>query len=120
VDGGGVDGGGVGVDAGAGSGAADTADLAALGQASAMVSETAADAITMIGPTPMRRTLMCPYCPLGSAGGEPFPIQACLPTRVLVASRRRAAPIALNAPAEIVTRNVFVKASRPAIRSKLD
>lgn len=77
MDGGGVDGGGVGVAAGAGSGTADTADFAALGQASTMLSETAADAITMIAPTPMRRTFMYPDCPLGSAGREPFPSQAC-------------------------------------------
>jgi hypothetical protein len=77
VDGGGVVGGVVAVTAGAGLGAADTADFAAPGQASTMVSETAADANTMIAPTPMRRTFISPDCPLGSAGGEPFPRQAC-------------------------------------------
>jgi hypothetical protein len=77
VDGGGVVGGGVGVAVAAGLGAADTADFAAPGQASTMVSEMAADAITMTAPTPMRRTFMSPDCPLGSAGREPFPGQAC-------------------------------------------
>jgi len=65
---GGVVGGEVGVAAGAGSGMADTADFAAPGQASTMLSETAADAITMSAPTPMRRTFMSPDCPLGSPG----------------------------------------------------
>ena len=73
VDGGGVDGGGVGVGAAAGPGAADTADLAALGQASTRVSETAAGAIVMIAPSPMRRTFMSPDCPLGSARRSRFP-----------------------------------------------
>jgi hypothetical protein len=65
--GGGVDGGGVGVGADAGPGAADTADLAALGQASTMVSEMAADTIIMIAPSPVRRTDISRDCPLGSA-----------------------------------------------------
>jgi hypothetical protein len=77
VVGGGVVGGGVGVAAGAGLGAADTADFAAPGQASTMVNETAADANIMIAPTPMRRTFISPDCPPGSAGREPFPRQAC-------------------------------------------
>lgn len=81
VDGGGVDGGKVGVAAGAGPGAADTADFAALGQASTMVSETAADAMITIAPSLRRRTFISPDCSLGSARRKPFSEQVRSPLR---------------------------------------
>jgi hypothetical protein len=80
VVGGGVVGGGVGVAAGAAPRAAGAADFAALGQAGTVVSETAADAIRMIAPSPVRRMLMPPDCPPSSAGREQF-AEAGLPAR---------------------------------------
>jgi hypothetical protein len=69
ADGGGADGGKVGV----GAGAADTVDFAALGQASTTVSETAADAIIMIAPSPMRRTFMSQIVRSVQRAGSRFP-----------------------------------------------
>src|SRR5262249_424711 len=80
--GGGVDGGGVGVGADAGPEAADTADLAGLGQASTMVSETAADTIIMIAPSLMRRTFMSQIVLAVQRAGSRF--RAGLPAREAV------------------------------------